>query len=337
MYPFKPFYNNWLNVDSLFIDTTFQSDNVFPLITNLTMDFYESLKFDVDSLKNYRTDAVKKTVDMLGDKIALCFSGGVDSQCMVQAFAECEVNFDVYTLVFKNNLNIQDVKSARNYCNKNNIKLNEIELDVVRFLTFENYDYGIKYKSASPHFNTHYKLYDILADMGYTGVCSGGHPLAKNKDEYGINFTRNQLNFINYSQISGFPCQGSFLSFTPELAWSLCLLENDYNFDTDWKWKMGQMTSEQRLIRDKIIYDTKIQGYIRAGFNIIPQDQKYTGFEFVKTYFENLSGDGWEFEKRFREPLEKIFKAPHLTKLHLSDEILKKLKLIHNNNFLPSN
>jgi len=334
---FKPFYNDWLDCSQVF-ESDCQNNKPAILTTNLPNEFYQSLKFDNNSLKSYRIDTVYKLAEMLGDKPALTFSGGVDSQCMLQAWNESKLDFKVYTLVFKNDLNIQDVNHARKYCKVNNIELNEIEIDVVNFLTRENYDYGIKYNSASPHFNTHYKMYDILIDMGHTGICSGGNPIVRNQNDYGVAFTRNTLNFINYAKINNFPCQGSFLSFTPELAWAICLLTTDINVDTEFvKTKLGKTDQQTRDDIDTQIYQTKLKGYQSSGFNIIPQDKKYTGFELVKKYFQELTGDGWEFERRFRHPLENTIKPSHWCKLKLDDNSLHTIKSIYTNNLRPSN
>jgi hypothetical protein len=52
-------------------------------------------------------------------------------------------------------------------------------------------------------------------------------------------------------------------------------------------------------------YQAKIQGYNTMGYNVIPQEQKYNGFETVKKYYEHMTGDGWAFENQFREPIKK--------------------------------
>ena len=341
MSSFKPFYNDWIDCSSLFELTNYQKDKPCLINTNLSADFYKNLRFDAESLKSYRIDAVYKCAEMLGDNPALTFSGGIDSQCMLQAWKESGLNFKVYTLVFKNDLNIQDVTNARKYCKEQNIQLHEIELDVVNFLSRENYDYGIKYQSASPHYNVHYKMYDILANMNHTGVCSGGNSIVHSQNDYGVAFTKNTLNFINYFKISSFPCQGSFLSFTPEIAWSICLLSEDIGLDIDlFKNKSSIFRNIDQTTKNNIdnrVYKIKTNGYIRMGFNIIPQDKKYTGFELVKKYFESLTGDPWEFERRFRHPLEKIIKPIDWCKLNLDNDSLNSIKLVYMNNFGSSN
>jgi deoxycytidylate deaminase len=58
------------------------------------IDFFENLKFDAQSLKQYRIDAARLCAETLGDKPALCLSGGIDSQAMVQSWHEAGLEFD---------------------------------------------------------------------------------------------------------------------------------------------------------------------------------------------------------------------------------------------------
>ena len=165
---FKAFYNDWLDCSGM-INETGKDHTV-----NLSTDFFTSLKFDDESLRQYRIDAAIRCAETLGDRPALCLSGGIDSQAMVQCWREANLNFDVIILTFKNDLNPQDSNHAKLYCKENDIKYIEIELDVVSFLIRENMEIGEKYRLCSPQFATHYKLAEILFSKGYTGVCYGG-------------------------------------------------------------------------------------------------------------------------------------------------------------------
>lgn len=321
---FKPFYNDWLDCSELF------DYSKKPILqVDLPQDFFKNLKFDKDSIRSYRMNAARRTAESLGDNPALCLSGGIDSQCMLQAWQEADLKFEAYTLVFDDHLNWQDVSHAREFCKWRKIKLNEIPFNVVSFLTRENFDYGLKYKCASPHFNVHYKMFELLRDMGYTGVCCGGGYLMKNNSVWGENLTANQMNFINFSSISTYPAQGSFLSFDPELTWVLSLLANALNIDYQFKNPYKHVDQNDIDSMNKIRYESKVMAYKRAGFDIIEQDKKYTGFEYVKEYFAKRSGDGWEFERRFRHPLEKlILVSQHTPNVSLNQQHLQDIESI---------
>jgi hypothetical protein len=276
------------------------------LPVNLKPEFFESLQLDAESVRRYRIEAAIKCYASMGSKPALCFSGGIDSQATWQCFNEAGIDIDVYTLVFKDGLNTQDVEHAVRFAKERNFELKLIEIDIINFLSRENYDYSIKYKSLSPHFNTHYKLCDMLISKGYTGfVCGGGGPILSDITHlWCVNYSQNFLNYIHYSLASGVYCQGNFLGFYPQLAWAIGLftpiLHNEL-YGTD-------LNQEERNIVEYQRYLEKIHGYTLTGFNIIPQEKKYTGFELVKEKLEEIYGDGWAFEKLYRMPLRDLVK-----------------------------
>ena len=289
---FKAFYNDWLDCSGL-INSTGENCRV-----NLDPKFFADLKFDNDSLKKYRIDAAIKCAETLGNNPVLCFSGGVDSQAMLQCWREAGLEFTVAIMTFDNNLNKQDSDHAKMFCEKNNYSYIEIPIDIVKFLTRDNFSVSEKYKSFSPQFNTHYRMIEILRDKGFTGICCGGVTPYRQLGYYGTNFTKAVFHFLKIQELLDIPCQGSFLSFYPELTWAIAMLtesfEVDFNDERPWD-------VELQLIHKR--YLEKIKSYTRAGFDIIPQQTKFTGFELVTKYFEKTTGDGWAFERRFRHPI----------------------------------
>lgn len=320
------FYNDWVEYDVNHIHVGKRK-----LKVNLPTSFFDELKFDNDSLKNYRTTAASLTHNCLGTNPALCLSGGVDSQAMVFCWLEAGLKFEVVTLVFNNDLNSHDIETAYQFCKLYNIPLKEVHINVTQFLNRENVEYALKYKSASPHFNVHYKFFNILKEQGYTGACCGGVALWKDNDSWGNNLRRNIFNFINYSNISEFPVQGSFLSYYPKLTWAISLLTRP--LDVRVKHEMGNHIFKGY---EAIRYKNKTEGYTRSGIRVIPQQLAYTGFEKVKDYYESITGDGWEFEKRFRFPIQDLIKIQvnnaEMVELDLDEKDLKKISSIHSNN-----
>lgn len=335
MSQFKFFHGDWLDCSILFSDKPRELDE-FPI--NLDIDFFNQLSFDETSLKQYRTEAAQHVAESIGSKIALSFSGGIDSQCMVQCFVEAKIDFDIFILRFKNNLNAQDVDHALLYCDKNNLSYTIIDIDVLNFLSMFNYEYAMKYLSASPHFNVHYKLFDLIRKEGYDGVVAGGNtPLYTTfLNSWGMNYNKNSQNYINYTNISGFKCQGNFLSFYPKLTWAISLMTEPV---IDYIPSRSNLSMKERQYWEDYRYLQKVKGYQRAGFNIIPQSQKYTGFELVKKHLEEKTGDGWTFEKLYRHPIEKLLitKPTGRTRfLFKNKEIEDKVNSIYQDNFLTS-
>jgi len=301
---------------------------------NLDSSFFEELCFDKDSLKNYRVEAATICANMLGDKPALCLSGGVDSQAMVLAWKEANLSYDTYILKFNHELNKQDYEHGINFCRINDIPFQIIDFDVVTFLSRDNYNLGVKYRSGSPHFNVHYRLVEILRDKGHTGVCFGGLTPTKNLNDWGKNFDKNAFHFVTIQDIFEIPVQGSFLSFYPKLSWAITLLTKSLDEIHEVE---NSRTAQEFLKLIDIRYPLKVNGYKNAGFNVIPQETKYTGFELVKKYYEDMTGDGWTFEKRFRYPLAKMFNTDyHTYKFNLSESQRNILESVYLKNFASS-
>lgn len=313
--------NGWLKHGDLFNFTA-------PIRFSVDLDpsFFEQLEFDQSTLLQYRIDAANEAASFLGNNPVLCLSGGVDSQAMIQAWQEAGLKFDVAVMKFSNDLNNQDVDHAKLYCNTNNIPIKEIEFDVVNFLTRESIEQGEKYRCTSPHFITHYKFFDILREMGYTGICCGGTAFAPGKDGWGPAPSIAQINYLEYSKLNEFPVFGNFLGYDAKLCWSIALLTPPHA--ASWHKESIDFANDTR-------YLSKVEGYQRHGLNIIPQSQKYTGFEKVKDYFASKTGDGWTFEKRFRHPLEKKIGITH-TVLELTEMQKEVLFRVYLKNFPSS-
>ena len=229
------------------------------------------------------------------------FSGGIDSQAMLHAFAEADLEAHVVIFTFKDDLNKHDVDHAKAYCHTFDIPYREIEFDIISFLARDNLSMTERYGGISPQFNTHYRFVEILTHMGYTGVCFGGNAPDRVNGDYGSNFEKNAMNWLKCHDKFQIAVQGSFLSFSPELSLALAVSTPDAGVSltedhADWE--------EYKKIRHAK-YEQKIIGYKRIGFDIMQQPTKYTGFEKVKEYFEDSSADGWAFERQFRDPLAK--------------------------------
>jgi hypothetical protein len=296
-FQFEPFKDQWLT----FTDILDPFAECITYSVNLDVDFFTSLKLDSNNTLQYRINAAKASAAQLGTNPVLCLSGGVDSQAMIQCWQEAGLKFDVAIMEFENNLNQHDVSVALAYCNAHGIEPIILKLNVIQFLTRDCIEFGTVYKCASPHFITHYQMFDMLRDLGYTGICCGGTAFARNHAEWGPVPSAAQSNYIEYSNRNNFPVIGNFLGYDPALCWSMALLTPEH--DVEWVTQQPRVVSETNAVR----YAAKILGYRNHGFDIIPQENKYTGFELIKDYFAEKFNDGWAFEKMFRIPLQKKF------------------------------
>jgi hypothetical protein len=138
------------------------------------------------------------------------------------------------------------------------------------------------------------------------------------------------LNYINYSEISETFCQGNFLGFYPHLAWAVTLLTPSFINETYGK----DLNLSERFELESQRYKEKIQGYTNSKFDVIPQKQKYTGFELIKDKLQSDYGDGWAFEKFYRYPLRAY--APDIRMIFKFDQsVVEKIKQLNLKNTRP--
>jgi len=330
------FYENWLDTTGL------SASNGQNHKLNLTPEWFsEMVTFNDTKLAKWRTDAARRCHAELGPFPALCFSGGIDSQAMLHCFAEADLEAHVIIFTFKDGLNKQDCEHAKQYCQKFDIPYREIEFDIVQFLTRDNASMTEKYGGVSPHFNTHYRFIEILTQLGYTGVCFGGVAPDRNVGTYGKNIGKVAFHWTKIADKFEIAVCGSFLSYSPELAWAISLSTPDIQ-NTMYDQNSTKLTQiDVQLEVEKERYDAKLIGYRRVGFDLVPQARKYTGFELVKEHFAEEASDGWAFEKRFRYPLTrmeggKYNSDQHTYKISLTSEQLTALDNIYFKHFPSS-
>ena len=59
--------------------------------------------------------AIRNTVS---GRIAVLYSGGIDSEIVVQSFYESKIPIDIYIIRFNNNLNLHDIEWATKFCGR---------------------------------------------------------------------------------------------------------------------------------------------------------------------------------------------------------------------------
>jgi hypothetical protein len=233
--------------------------------------------------------AVMNLPSSVGSRPAVCLSGGADSQTVVDTFLYAGVMPEVVIFNFLDDHNIHDVSHAIKFCESRNITPRLIDLDVIHFLNNQLYDFATKYKISSPQFAVHLYLAGKLKDLGYTSVIFGGNNLTQYTDKSWYAPTKEETDWCRYSHEINFPIIGSFWL----QDWRLSLMATIY---------MPYFIQTDKLHN----YQAKINGYNAMGYDVMPQEQKYNGFETIKKYYEEITGDGWTFEHQFRKPIRKF-------------------------------
>jgi hypothetical protein len=257
---------------------------------------------DVMTPKLEAINAAKLIADSAGnEKIKLCLSGGIDSECMLESFIEAKIPFDAVFLKFEDDFNNFDIKTNVEICQSKNIKINFIDLNVIDFLeSGKCFEVAKKYECQSPQLATHLWLIEQLDGIPVLG----GNPFVPtwNNDHLFYLGLPGELHctyfkFFEINDRLGIPW---FFLYTPELASSFFQLECVKPF------------VHSKLSSDTYTYLKKCQSYEEGGFLAKPRHDKFTGFERVRAYYDEKynTKNGITFNTLYRKPLEELFPFP---------------------------
>lgn len=255
--------------------------------------------------------AVMNLPSTIGSRPAVCLSGGIDSQTVVDTFLYAGVTPEVVIFNFLDDHNIHDVSHAIKFCESRNITPRLIDLDVIRFLNNHLYDFATKYKISSPQFAVHLYLAGKLKDLGYTSAIFGGNNLTQYSDWSWYTPTKEETDWYKYSQAINFPIVGSFWL----QDWRLSLMATIFT---------PYVNATDATHR----YQSKILSYKTMGYDVMPQEQKYNGFETIKKYYEEMTGDGWTFEHQFRSPIKNFAGFYVNRSITISPEISARINIM---------
>lgn len=208
-------------------------------------------------------------------------SGGVDSQAMIYAWLRSGVKFNVVSIKYDNQ-NRHDLKTLFEFGVEHGIKINFINFDLYHFLDTEFDSYARKYECSSPQICTYMKFSELVTG---TSIYSGNF-IQPNITKEIIPLTWPVLGLERFSK--GKPIVPFFFLHTPELARSF-------------------LFKKQTIDRDP--YLVKCQLYQEFGFPVIPQLEKYTGFEIIKGEIDNRTDLITNFDrlKYVNKPSKRIF------------------------------
>lgn len=269
--------------------------------------------FTVSEFKEIVKSPIQAAVEAVNDIVKnyppphnLFVSGGIDSQAMLYAWKISNHPFNVYTFRYNQTYNIHDIKTLFLFCEQENIPYTIVDFDYFKFLE-EEYD-GIakKYKCSSPQISMHIKMASMFTG---TNVFSGNFLLQESAV-----LSHAILGIYRYSRTSeGKNTIPYFFLHTPELAYSMHGFKQD-NFD-----EINEL--------EKLGYRRKARVYNLVGFPVIPQEQKFTGFEKFKEHYDShtyvkddpknrlkfgTKASARPFDWLFRYPYEELFGEPRL-------------------------
>lgn len=234
--------------------------------------------------------------------LILCLSGGIDSECLCRAFLAAKAPFEVCFLRFKDNLNYFDIKTNIAFCEDRSIKFSFIDIDIINFFESGKYiDVAKRYECQSPQIATH--LWFLEQIDGFP-VLSGNPiaPIWQNGKWFFVGLPgelhSSYFKFFLLNNREGVPW---FFLYSPEMIKSFMHLKC-----------FEPHRNRQVLQSSDHTYLEKCKAYLEGGFQVLPRENKFTGFELVKATYDQRNGTqhGTAFNELFRQPLEKLFPFP---------------------------
>lgn len=254
-------------------------------------------------------EAVKRMP--LGENPIVSLSGGVDSQAACLLLKKAGIKFGIAIAEYDPKFNLMDTESAINFCKVNGFDFTIIKINILRFLSRELNSYVMKYECPSPQFCTHFHFFErIIQELNPTCIISGGNSPFLVDGKWVFNTSLSQNSWTTFSTKNDFPMIGNFLCWSLDIAYPLMISTREIS-------KVSNLEVDR--------YISKVEGMQRLEIPVIPQKTKFTGFEKLKKHFEEETGDGWTFEKRFRHPNFKLF-PEYQGILRINDDVAAKLR-----------
>lgn len=214
-------------------------------------------------------------------------SGGTDSQAMIYAWLKSGIPFNIISIKYTSNgtwWNQHDLSTLEEFTNLNKLNVEFKEFDIIHFLENELEYISKIYECPSPQISTHIKMTDLVPEG--TIIFSG-------------NFIENE----------------KYASLTPALLglhkFSLYKKRKNINvipfFFLEYP-ELAYAFHGNRLKNAK---------YLENGFQIIPQPEKFTGFEKLKNFYDKYSEritekDRLKFSgKRSNRVFDLLFRYPY--------------------------
>ena len=220
----------------------------------------KSMESDFDSaIKNY----INRIVETYPKPYTIFATGGVDSQAVIQMWRKSGHEFNVVSVRYKDEFNKHDLETLAEFSQRFNVDVRYIDFDIVDFLENQLEQYVLKYRCPSPHICTHMAISELVPEG--TAIFSGNIP----HNGY-IEFTVDLLPFYTYRDITRPALIPFFLMEDVDIAGAY--LREDI-----------KITKSYSGIEQ---YENKCNLYNHLGLTIIPQQQKFTGFEKLKEYYQ---------------------------------------------------
>lgn len=230
--------------------------------------------------------------------IQLCLSGGVDSEAMAYAFLQEKVPFEPVVFRFKYGFNDHDIGDAFKYLRRWGQHPRVLEVDAVAYFESSQFwEDAQTYHCISPQLCLHIHFLKMLSGCPVLSWNCPNLEIQQGR-EAGLGLPQEKYwafrNYFDQSDRAGVPF---FFLYTPELAASFLRLPLTRNLRKD-------------PASRNFGYAEKCESYRQGGFPVVDRAAKLTGFEMLRSHYDQLTGRKDSFNELFRRPLEEKMPPP---------------------------
>ncbi|MBC87481.1 MAG: hypothetical protein CL677_09930 [Bdellovibrionaceae bacterium] len=304
--PKKPFHKLFLN---------------YPDVTEGDVFVTELACIDGDPLAPHleAVNAVKILSKKSSLPLHLCFSGGLHSLVMLEAFLKAEVSFDISVLEFSGGFNDGEVAFAKEVLESLGLSYKVIDLPIVDFfLSGKFYDYSLNYGCLGPETTVVLWMFDQIHGVPILGSAPM-LPGVFNGQKYWRGVPDENLSCLwRYFEKTGREGVPFFQLATPGLAASFShqMLSNS-------EYSLGHLP-------DTWGRSELMQLYSESGFSMHTQvGKKSYAFDRLRHHFDFLfdGKNGYSFTRLFRVPLERLQRKHEMVHLRTHDSLDRMLGL----------
>lgn len=229
--------------------------------------------------------AAKEIRGSTAQDLYVCFSGGIDSQVVAEAFRFARIPFKAAILRFKKDLNIHDIAWAIIYCETNGVAYEFFDIDIEEFfLGGELNALADLTQCVTPQLPSSMKLMQMIAAKGGYPILGSAECYLEKTERGWVMFEREKIAAVyRYLMATNTPGQAGFFQWNPEIM---------YSFLVD---PMIRRLVSNRCDGHNSTYYLKSEIY-ENHFKLFKRP-KYTGFEKVMA-----------FDRRVRRALEEKYK-----------------------------
>lgn len=250
---------------------------------NFALDFSDAVSYPDKNIVDIAIDTVNSIVKDYPPPFNLMASGGVDSQAMIYAWLISGQQFNIVSFKYTDGngeiFNKHDLENLDLFAQRYNLDVDYREINIIDFLENDLISLADSIRCTSPQICAHAKIASLVDGT----VIFSGNALYRSATMYNYTVFGIQRFSLTHRNVIPF-----FFLYDKFIAGAFLDSSRNLNMDE---------------------YHNKCDLYRQAGFPVIPQPDKYNGFERIKEYYD-LQQDRITINDRLRfinKPSKRVF------------------------------